>query len=850
MEEIKESGSLESCTVGIGNKSNDCHSKTHVKRSGLKRISDISSENLELLRRRSGLQFSENDNICLHHEAILLRKYSFLQKTCCNPFQKEKHYVLKSITPISINAADTLNALTKSDIKPGQKLCITCRKEMKDKPKETLSSFSEDERVDVHTLEVSDALDTSFIAIGASPLKFQKIGKRDHISYGKRKIKDVQTKMIAKVANVGGIDPKSLNVPPSSSKVCLHCQDYKNLIEELREKLHISQRPQQIQILTLVPEKWSIKKVMEEFGVTEYMVRQARSLKAEKGILAVPNKYQGKKLSEEVAVKIKNFYEDDEFSRICPGMYDYVSVRIEGTKVKMPKRLLLSNVKELFIAYRERHGNEVGFSKFCELRPKWCVTVTSSGMHNICVCIIHQNVKLMLAATSINVDYKELVAKAVCNTNLKDCMLHRCEECLGEDGVQNYLKDIFKDHDPEELIVFKQWIHTDRDTLDTKQLSVHDYINDLSSKLWNLSTHHYIAKEQSKHLRTLKENLECNVVIILMDFAENYSFVVQDAVQGFHWENTQATLHPFVVYYKDNNFISNINICMISDCLKHDTIAVHVYLKKLIEYLKEILENITYIHYFSDGSTAQYKNYKNFINLCHHEEDFNIKAAWNFFATSHGKSPCDGIGGTAKRTARHASLQRTIDNQILTPFDLFTYCDTNVQKIKFFYIPKCDIESVRSIQEERFRFGHTLAGTRDNHYFVPIDNTSIRVHRVSTDNLSFIACIEKSPKFSTNKIVIQHLRIGMYVACIYDKKWWIGNVCETSTDKSDALITFMHPHGPAHSSYWPERKDVCWIPEQHFLVIIPAPSVTSSGRQYNIPEEIKRNIAEAFKLSG
>ena len=37
----------------------------------------------------------------------------------------------------------------------------------------------------------------------------------------------------------------------------------------------------------------------------------------------------------------------------------------------------------------------------------------------------------------------------------------------------------------------------------------------------------------------------------------------------------------------------------------------------------------------------------------------------NVFATSHGKQPCDGIGGTVKRLTAKASLQRPINNQIL-----------------------------------------------------------------------------------------------------------------------------------------------------------------------------------------
>ena len=78
-----------------------------------------------------------------------------------------------------------------------------------------------------------------------------------------------------------------------------------------------------------------------------------------------------------------------------------------------------------------------------------------------------------------------------------------------------------------------------------------------------------------------KQDLKPGELIILMDFAENYSFIVQDAVQGFHWENSQATLHPFVIYYKDNEELKNISCCIISDSLQHDTVAVNVFLIEL-----------------------------------------------------------------------------------------------------------------------------------------------------------------------------------------------------------------------------------------------------------------------------
>ena len=75
-----------------------------------------------------------------------------------------------------------------------------------------------------------------------------------------------------------------------------------------------------------------------------------------------------------------------------------------------------------------------------------------------------------------------------------------------------------------------------------------------------------------------------------------------------------------------------------------------------------------HVYYFSDGAASQYKNYKNLCKLCFHVADHEVTAAWNFlFATSHGKSPCDGIGGTIKRLVARASLQATKEGQILTP---------------------------------------------------------------------------------------------------------------------------------------------------------------------------------------
>ena len=51
----------------------------------------------------------------------------------------------------------------------------------------------------------------------------------------------------------------------------------------------------------------------------------------------------------------------------------------------------------------------------------------------------------------------------------------------------------------------------------------------------------------------LEENLQPDEMIIQGDFAEDYSIMVQDEIQSYHWENSQVTLHPFVLYYPNND---------------------------------------------------------------------------------------------------------------------------------------------------------------------------------------------------------------------------------------------------------------------------------------------------------
>ena len=306
-------------------------------------------------------------------------------------------------------------------------------------------------------------------------------------------------------------------------------------------------------------------------------------------------------------------------------------------------------MRELYQLFKDKFPTHtIGFSKFAELRPKHCVLAGVSGTHAVCVCTIHQNVKLtMLDAKRAELtgsddvplaSYQHCLARIICNPPQPICYLNRCDACPGISVVKETLTRLM-DTNVIDSIVYKQWVSVDRCTLETISKPADDLVDSFCEKLETLHPHSFIAKQQARFYSQLKEDIKSGEFLITADFSENYSFVLQEAAQGFHCNSSQATIHPFVGYYLDMGKLHHFSYIVISDCLHHDTVAVYLFQKSLLHFLKKF--SICKVFYFS---AAQYKNRKNFINLCHHEEDFGVPAEWHFSATSHGKGACDGVG--------------------------------------------------------------------------------------------------------------------------------------------------------------------------------------------------------------
>lgn len=191
---------------------------------------------------------------------------------------------------------------------------------------------------------------------------------------------------------------------------------------------------------------------------------------------------------------------------------------------------------------------------------------------------------------------------------------------------------------------------------------------------------------------------------------------------GVHWNNAQATLHPFCIYKGGGEKPDLLKYVIISDDLDHDTSAVNFFQKKLVSFLKSKIPDLEKVIYMSDGAPQHYKNRHNVLNVSLHEEDFGVRAEWHYSPTSHGKGPSDGLGGAIKRLASKASLQLPPEKQIQTPVQFFEWSRDNIGGMDIEFADKREVEAHRIKMEARFKHSVPVNGIRSLHSCIPQGN--------------------------------------------------------------------------------------------------------------------------------
>ncbi|XP_065677852.1 uncharacterized protein LOC136092991 [Hydra vulgaris] len=180
-------------------------------------------------------------------------------------------------------------------------------------------------------------LNSTLCELEVSPLKVHLPKTSNKPSLGKRKIKQVEEAVIKKLATALDITESNFVAPKNEvlKEIQTKAGDLDFLVECMKEKLKVSNRRQQIQILTLTPKSWSIRKAAKEFSVSKHKIQNAKFLRDQKGIIAYPDVVERHRIGKDVIELVKLFYCDNEYSRQMPGKKDCVSVG--GKKIHVKK---------------------------------------------------------------------------------------------------------------------------------------------------------------------------------------------------------------------------------------------------------------------------------------------------------------------------------------------------------------------------------------------------------------------------------------------------------------------------------------------------------------------------------
>ena len=454
--------------------------------------------------------------------------------------------------------------------------------------------------------------------------------------------------------------PEPEPVKPSVDDLTQRVQDLtvkedelNEIYENIKNRLPEVSEQTKIELLNILPSSWSKTRKQNDLGVGRRMVEKADEFK-ETGVER-KRKVRKDKLSENSVEVVKAFFLRRDISKECAGAKQFVSVRMEdGTRVHLPKRLLLYSLEEAHLKFREE--NEIiiiGLSKFQELRPKNVVLAGSEGMHNICVCIHHENPKLMISSSIVGADstFKELMEKnphktmtavslieeITCNPEELDCLmgLSHCDECaqLAEQMKSNFL-EICECLSIQE-ISYDQWLSTDYSAIHSLCDPAEIFANKFVESIKKLKEHHFLSMKQDKNYKEELENLPAGHLLIEMDFAENYVFKTQDSIQHNYFINRQATIHPCVIHTSPTDTKC---VVFISPALEHTAAEVSLFIKRLhSDIIGRDYPNTQFIHFWSDGAPTQYKNLKHFNEIAQHQTKYNIPISWSMSAAGHGK---------------------------------------------------------------------------------------------------------------------------------------------------------------------------------------------------------------------
>ena len=233
------------------------------------------------------------------------------------------------------------------------------------------------------------------------------------------------------------------------------------------------------------------------------------------------------------------------------------------------------------------------------------------------------------------------------------CIHRKCNSCgvfQLENMIRNSNQELFEENKELHFMVWER-VMMQRKGKESKKLcrvkkksTVAAATELFCQDIYQMSTHLFNFRFQHQEFERCKQSLMEGDILLVCDFATNFSHMEHEEPQGAHWNRPQTTVHPMVCYFKCptcNTHLVTDEIFIASDDLQHDFHAVAAFENKMEEHLEDNNISVKRIFRFSDNCAAQYKS-KNVMDwLSRKQKPYQA----NYFCSKHGKGPSDGLAG-------------------------------------------------------------------------------------------------------------------------------------------------------------------------------------------------------------
>ena len=443
----------------------------------------------------------------------------------------------------------------------------------------------------------------------------------------------------------------------------------------------------------------------QEFGFVNFFSGMTISPNQSQMDIQSESPTHSRALSEDVKKLVTAFYFQTNIVYTAPGLKDEMTHWADGKKTKLRKYYLEVTIPEALALFKEQHPNvHIGLSKFYTLKPPNVIYMSKSP-NDQCKCIQHEAFRMLLSPFKIDVN-SEFWTKFLCSSQdlYSKCWTGDCNECsMGQHltGAISQNQEAYNMND-DDLTTWYEWTTVESTTKKDKVIKrtvkalrqgCVAELKAIVTETWN----DYVKHVRTKRLmsKEFQNDMKSeNVLLFQCDFAMDYnckdnSREAQSAIYGR--QNVvlfTAAIHhndkwkSYAVVTSSDKYKSTVRVCM---------------LKILKDFVsKNDISTVDKLIIWSDGPSSEFKN-----KFCTGKLLFELSnvvkkvSYWKYFATSHGKGVCDGIGGTLKARASEHARGKHRDNVVIQSYtEFFDIVKQYVPKITLFLLSKEEVEEI------------------------------------------------------------------------------------------------------------------------------------------------------------